>query len=85
MDYTLKLISTRMATLNHQEKMPQIACKYERLDGHLEERSTLNIIFNVTYYVESRNVISIDGVSHILPTNVKLVGWTSQYINNITR
>ena len=38
--------------------------------------NTLNVIFRVTYYLESRNAISIYCRSHILPTNVKLVVWT---------
>ena len=37
-----------------------IACKYERFDGHLEERSTLNMIFSVTYHLELCKGISID-------------------------
>ena len=38
--------------------------------------TTLNIIFSVTYYLELCNAISIYCISHILPTNVKLVVWT---------
>lgn len=52
---------------------PQIACKYERFDGHVEERIALNMIFNVTYYLESRNSKFVDGISKILPTNANLV------------
>ena len=35
--------------------------------------STLNIVVSVTYYLESHNAVFIYCVSHILPTNVKLV------------
>ena len=38
--------------------------------------TTLNMIFNVTYYLELHNAIFICCISHILPTNVKLVVWT---------
>ena len=34
---------------------------------------TLNMIFSVTYYMDLCHVICIYCISHILPTNVKLV------------
>ena len=38
--------------------------------------TTLNMIFSVTYYLKLQNAISIYYISHILPTNVKLIVWT---------
>jgi hypothetical protein len=34
------------------------------------------MIFSVTYYLEFCPAISISYISHILPTNVKLIVWT---------
>ena len=48
----------------------------------LVDRSTVNMIFNVTYYLELCNVVSIYRISHILPKTVKLVVWTLYNINN---
>lgn len=40
--------------------------------------ATLNMICSITYYLDLRNAIStFYCVSHILPTNAKLVVWTS--------
>ena len=38
--------------------------------------NTLNFKFSVTYYLKVCNVICIYYISHVLPTNVKLVVWT---------
>jgi len=40
-----------------------------------KERMTLKMIFCVMFYLELHNAISIDCISHSLPTNVKLVVW----------
>ena len=42
-----------------------------RLDCVL--KSTLNIVFTVSYYLELHNVVTIYYISHILSTNVKLL------------
>ena len=39
------------------------------------ESMTLEMIFSVTFYLELHNAISIDCISHSLPTNVILVVW----------
>ena len=44
--------------------------------ANLGLKSTLNIIFSVTYYLGLHNAISINCTSHILQANVKLVVWT---------
>jgi hypothetical protein len=38
-------------------------------------RTTLDLVFIVTYYLKSRNAISIYHISHIISTNVKLDVW----------
>ena len=42
------------------------------------------MIFSVTYLLEQHNDIPNYHISHILPTNVKLVVWTLYNINNFT-
>ena len=42
------------------------------------------MVFSVTHYLKLHNAISIYCTSHILPTNVKLVVWTLDDIDNIT-
>ena len=40
------------------------------------QNTTIYMIFSVIYYLELRNATYIYYISHILPTNVKLVVWT---------
>lgn len=48
----------------------------------LVDRSTVNMIFNVTCYLGLCSAISVYCISHILLKNVKLVVWTLYNINN---
>ena len=41
------------------------------LKGKKVERTTLNIVYSATYYLQLRNVVSILCISHILATNIK--------------
>jgi hypothetical protein len=45
--------------------------------GYYYFESTLDISFNIAYYLKLRNATSIYCKSRILPTNVKLVVWTT--------
>ena len=40
------------------------------------KKAILNIVFNVAYYLELDNAITIFSISHFLPTKVELVVWT---------
>ena len=50
----------------------------------LTDTITLTMILSVTYYLDLPNATSISYVSHILPTNTKLIVWTLSNINNFT-
>jgi hypothetical protein len=41
------------------------------LKGKKVERTTLNVVYSVMYYLQLHNVVSILCISQILPTNVK--------------
>jgi hypothetical protein len=54
-------------------KTDEITKKYKLLHA----TTTLDIVFSVTCYLELRNVVYVSCISHILPTNVRLVIQTS--------
>ena len=47
-------------------------------------QTTLNIVNNVTYYLELRNVISIYCISHVSPKKLNWLYKHSSNINNFT-
>ena len=46
--------------------------------------TTLNILFSATQYLKLHIGVNIYCISHILPTNMKLVVWVLLHINNFT-